>query len=93
MLEIIHALYYRSLKPGVMDDFRVSGASDPASSVITQVCDQILSILITSIVILFFQMLWGHTTHIGCGWAQIDVGDNRYDYPGRWDDYNFKVLT
>jgi hypothetical protein len=31
------------------------------------------------------QMLWGHTTHIGCGWIQIDVGESRFDYPGRSD--------
>ena len=54
LLAITYALYYRSLKPGVMDDFRVSGASNPASSVITQVCKQISSIITTSIIILLF---------------------------------------
>ena len=67
--QIIDDLWYRdirSLRPGVMDDFRVSAATEAGSNVITQ-------------------MLWGHTTHIGCGWLQIDVGDGRFAYPGRWD--------
>ena len=67
--QIIDDLWYRdirSLRPGVMDDFRVSAATEAGSNVITQ-------------------MLWGHTTHIGCGWLQIDVGDGRFAYPGRWE--------
>ena len=35
------------------------------------------------------QMLWGHTTHIGCGWTQIDVGDDKFSgiYPGRYENF------
>lgn len=72
--QIIDDLWYRdirSLRPGVMDDFRVSpqpGGADAGGNVITQ-------------------MLWGHTTHIGCGWAQIDVGESRFDYPGRYENF------
>ena len=35
------------------------------------------------------QMLWGHTTHIGCGWTQIDVGDDKFAgiYPGRYENF------
>ena len=35
------------------------------------------------------QMLWGHTTHIGCGWTQIDVGDEKFAgiYPGRYENF------
>ena len=30
------------------------------------------------------QMLWGHTTHIGCGWLQLDVGADKWRrLPGR----------
>ena len=40
--------------------------------------------------ILVTQMLWGHTTHIGCGWLQIDVGEEKWVeqvYPGRYENF------
>ena len=35
------------------------------------------------------QMLWGDTTHIGCGWAQFDVGEGKFAgvYPGRYENF------
>ena len=40
--------------------------------------------------VLVTQMLWGHTTHIGCGWLQIDVGQEKWaeeSYPGRYENF------
>ena len=48
----------RSLTPGVVDNFTVDSVSATSDPG---------SALIT-------QMLWGQTSHIGCGWLQIDLG-------------------
>ena len=38
--------------------------------------------------VLVTQMLWGHTTHIGCGWLQIDVGEDKWSsLPGRYENF------
>lgn len=40
--------------------------------------------------VLVTQMLWGHTTHIGCGWLQVEVGPERWadtNYPGSYENF------
>ena len=40
--------------------------------------------------VLVTQMLWGHTTHIGCGWLQVEVGQERWadtNYPGTYENF------
>ena len=42
--------------------------------------------------VLVTQMLWGHTTHIGCGWLQVEVGPDRWssaqtNYPGSYENF------
>ena len=40
--------------------------------------------------VLVTQMLWGHTTHIGCGWLQVEVGEERWadtSYPGSYENF------
>ena len=40
--------------------------------------------------VLVTQMLWGHTTHIGCGWLQVEVGPERWaeaSYPGSYENF------
>ena len=40
--------------------------------------------------VLVTQMLWGHTTHMGCGWLQIEVGPDKWadtSYPGNTENF------
>ena len=74
---------FRTISPGIVDNFTVTDDTEPGTVLVTQVsCDWWTGHRNAELSLV--QMLWGHTTNIGCGWLQLDVGADKWRrLPGR----------